>query len=168
MTHRDGQLECALTNGYVVEFCDQSQECENEFFIPNSDIALDAQLFTDENSQPLEHYVMATGKNDDLVNIIGSKRTNRHQKAEKRILFAYNASEKLRQHCQKAKIQLENELCSEKWTEQKSRVECLILNDEINSPLFVLGALWNLPIVKVLELRSLRKIRDCHFNVILV
>lgn len=150
MTHRDGQLECALTNGYVVEFCDQSQESENEFFIPNSDIALDAQLFTDENSQPLEHYVMTNSQSDDLVNIIGSKRTNRHQKAERRILFAQNPSENLRKHCRKTKIQLESELHSQVWTHQKSRVECLILNDEINSPLFVLGALWNLPIVKVL------------------
>ena len=63
MTQREGQLECALTNGYVVIF---KEETQDEYFIPNSDIAIDSQMFNDENSQPFNSYTV-TATNGDLA-----------------------------------------------------------------------------------------------------
>ena len=63
MTQREGQLECALTNGYVVIFQEGTQD---EYFIPNSDIAIDSQMFNDENSQPFNSYTV-TATNGDLA-----------------------------------------------------------------------------------------------------
>ena len=64
MTQREGQLECALTNGYVVIFQEGTQD---EYFIPNSDIAIDSQMFNDENSQPFNNYSIVTATNGDLA-----------------------------------------------------------------------------------------------------
>ena len=63
MTQREGQLECALTNGYVVIFQEGTQD---EYFIPNSDIAIDSQMFNDESSQPFNSYTV-TATNSDLA-----------------------------------------------------------------------------------------------------
>ena len=40
---------------------DDDDDDSAEFFIPNSDIAMDSHVFNDENSQPLNNYEVAMG-----------------------------------------------------------------------------------------------------------
>ena len=51
--------------------------------------------------------------------------------------------------CQKENVQIEREFQPSTWLDQKSQVECMVLLDDITEPTFMLGCLWNLPIVKV-------------------
>jgi len=146
MTQREGQLECALTNGYVVIF---QEETQDEYFIPNSDIAIDSQMFNDENSQPFNSYTV-TATNGDLANIVDSpyRRKQRGPRAEKKILFTSSTSIEIMETCQKENVQIERDFQSSIWLDQKSQVECMVLFDNITEPTFMLGCLWNLPIVK--------------------
>ena len=59
---KDDQIECRLNTGYVVQFSEDNDADDSaEFFIPNSDIAMDSHVFNDENSQPLNNYEVAMG-----------------------------------------------------------------------------------------------------------
>jgi len=149
MTQKDGQIECALNTGYVVRFNEDNHDA-TEHFIPNSDIAIDSHVFNDENSQPLHNFEVVVGQSDDdLNNIVDSKRKGRNKVGKRILIVSSTAPPELVTHCHEHNIQLEPKFDTSIWLEENSTVDCMVLFDgDERDPVFTLGTLWNLPIVK--------------------